>query len=128
MIANEEKERLKHEAAVLAEQPYSVAYDIDTLPDGTEVVTAYHPELPGCMADGDSVEEAKRNLASVRSFHIYLLLSRSVEVPEPRRPSSPADELWRNTVATQSNSIFIPEQVATSRATRGLSTVLVISR
>lgn len=124
----EEKEQLMQEAAVLAARPYVVEYDIETISDGTAVVTAYHPELPGCMADGATKEEAKRNLAEARRFHIYLLLSRSVEIPVPRRQSEPASNLWLNTVAVKSISFSIPDQVATNRATRGVTPALVISR
>ncbi|MCY3936532.1 MAG: type II toxin-antitoxin system HicB family antitoxin [Anaerolineaceae bacterium] len=79
-----ETEKRLAEAKRYAAQPYSVEYDIDDLPDGTTVITAYHPELPGCMSDGLSKEEAVENLADARLMYIEHLLKFNVPIPEPR--------------------------------------------
>lgn len=81
-----ETEKRLEEAKRLAVQPYSIEYDIDDLTDGTTVVTAYHPELPGCMSDGNTKEEAAKNLADARLAYIEHLLEYNVPVPEPHIP------------------------------------------
>lgn len=83
-MAKKESDRRLEEAKRLAALPYSIEYDIDDLTDGTTVVTAYHPELPGCMSDGMTKEEAVINLADARLMYIEHLLEFNVPVPEPR--------------------------------------------
>lgn len=124
-----EKEKLKRRAAKLANRSYTVEYDTDKLSDGTTVITAYNPELPGCMADGATKEEAERNLAETRAFHIYLLLSRSVAVPEPRvLPTHTGDPGIGMTSEATSIFFSFPDHVATNAETRGSNLALVIPR
>ena len=85
-MAKKETDKRLEEARRLAIQPYSIEYDIDDLTDGTTVVTAYHPELPGCMSDGSTKEEAAKNLADARLIYIEHLLEYDVPVPEPHTP------------------------------------------
>ncbi|MCI9079400.1 MAG: type II toxin-antitoxin system HicB family antitoxin [Lachnospiraceae bacterium] len=42
------------------------------------------PELPGCMADGATVEEAIANAETVISEWIEITKERGLEVPEPK--------------------------------------------
>lgn len=44
---------------------------------------AYVPDLPGCIATGDTVEEAKRNIAEAIKFHIEGLMEDGLAIPEP---------------------------------------------
>jgi predicted RNase H-like HicB family nuclease len=44
---------------------------------------AFHPELEGCIAQGETPEEAKRNLDILRVEWIESLLEDGLEVPEP---------------------------------------------
>lgn len=45
---------------------------------------AYHPELEGCMAQGDTWEEAVINLKSAKSDYIELCLELGWDIPVPR--------------------------------------------
>lgn len=42
------------------------------------------PELPGCMADGETVEDAIKNSETIIKEWIETALDRGVEVPEPK--------------------------------------------
>jgi len=42
------------------------------------------PELPGCMADGATVEEAIKNSELVIKEWIEITMERGLEVPEPK--------------------------------------------
>ena len=42
------------------------------------------PELPGCMADGASVEEAIQNSELIIKEWIEVALERGLKVPEPK--------------------------------------------
>jgi len=45
--------------------------------------SAYVPDLPGCVAAGDSVEEAEREIREAIRFHIEGLLEDGLPIPEP---------------------------------------------
>ncbi|MFN8629048.1 MAG: type II toxin-antitoxin system HicB family antitoxin [Chloroflexota bacterium] len=64
----------------------AVGYDIVVAPDvaGDNVVyMASHPELPGCMAQGDTPTLAVAALAVAREEYLRALGSRGLVVPEP---------------------------------------------
>ena len=42
------------------------------------------PELPGCMADGKTIEEAIANTEVIIKEWIEVTLERGLEVPEPK--------------------------------------------
>ena len=42
------------------------------------------PELPGCMADGKTIEEAIANAEIIIKEWIEVTLERGLEVPEPK--------------------------------------------
>ena len=42
------------------------------------------PELPGCMADGATIEEAIANAEVVITEWVEVTLERGLEVPEPK--------------------------------------------
>ena len=46
--------------------------------------SAYSPDLPGCVATGDTREEAGRNMQEAIQLHIHGLLEDNEPVPEPR--------------------------------------------
>ena len=63
--------------------PYAVEVVPDTTTDGEPCYLARHPELPGCMAHGDTAEEAVANLGEARRLYIATLLEHKQEVPLP---------------------------------------------
>ena len=51
---------------------------------GTTCYIASHPELPGCISQGDTPEEAIRNLEEARELVIDHLLNNNLPVPIPQ--------------------------------------------
>lgn len=82
------KARLK-KAKRLAARQYQVRIFADETTDGEPGYYAMMPEMPGCVSDGATVEEAKENLESARVDFIYFLLEDGLTVPEPKMASSP---------------------------------------
>ncbi len=70
-------------AGMLSARPYKVEFEWDELSDESPVVMAINPELPGCMAQGDTEEEALKELEEARQEYIYLRLMKDRPVPEP---------------------------------------------
>lgn len=54
--------------------------------DGEEIggnYAAYVPDLPGCSAVGDTVEDTKRNIRDVIALHLKHLRDQRMPVPSP---------------------------------------------
>ncbi len=49
-----------------------------------ENYSAYVPDLPGCVAVGDTIAEAEREIAEAIEFHIEGLREDGLPIPEPR--------------------------------------------
>ncbi len=64
---------------------YTVIYE--TTPTG---YSAYVPDLPGCVAAGDTRAETERLIRSALQAHIAMLRSRGEPVPQPRTSSGTA--------------------------------------
>jgi len=62
---------------------YMIEVVEDETTDGEPCYLASHPELPGCMSHGATLDEAVRNLDDARRAYIQSLLEDSVPVPEP---------------------------------------------
>ncbi|HEX2204877.1 MAG TPA: type II toxin-antitoxin system HicB family antitoxin [Longimicrobium sp.] len=61
-------------------------YEVDIYwSDDDEAFIADVPELPGCMAHGDTREEALANAQEAIDLWIRVARKRGREVPEPRR-------------------------------------------
>ncbi|MFH1140972.1 MAG: type II toxin-antitoxin system HicB family antitoxin [Chloroflexota bacterium] len=46
--------------------------------------SAYSPDIPGCVAVGDTPEEVIRNMREAIVFHVQGLIEDRLPVPEPR--------------------------------------------
>jgi predicted RNase H-like HicB family nuclease len=77
-------EQLWSEAEKLASRDYDVETFRDQLTTGELVILAKHPELPGCMAHGKTLDDALANLREARIEYIYSLLEDGLEIPYPR--------------------------------------------
>lgn len=60
---------------------------------------AYVPDLPGCIAVGETLEEVRALITEAIAFHIEALLEAGVPVPGPSltstiqsRPTNPKDD------------------------------------
>ncbi len=48
-----------------------------------ENLSAYVPDLPGCIATGNSVSEVEQLIREAISFHLEGLLEDGIQIPEP---------------------------------------------
>ncbi len=46
--------------------------------------SAYSPDLPGCIAVGDTIEEVQRNMKGAMRFHIEGMLEDHEPIPVPQ--------------------------------------------
>lgn len=63
---------------------YVAVVSLEQLSDGSSVYFAYYPELPGCMSDGESPEEARANLDEARRVCLEHLRENNLPIPEPK--------------------------------------------
>lgn len=45
--------------------------------------SAYVPDLPGCIATGDSIEDVEQQIREAIQFHIEGMREDGAEIPEP---------------------------------------------
>jgi predicted RNase H-like HicB family nuclease len=62
-------------------------YRIDLQYDSEGYWIAKHPELPGCIADGKTIQEALSSLDISRELWIESHLTSGLEIPEPQKAS-----------------------------------------
>jgi predicted RNase H-like HicB family nuclease len=74
---------LWEKAERLASRLYPITIERDHLSDGSVVYLARNPELPGCKAQGTSIQEATTNLEKAQVDYIHALLESGLPVPEP---------------------------------------------
>jgi predicted RNase H-like HicB family nuclease len=48
-----------------------------------ENLSAYVPDLPGCIATGDTASEVEQQISEAISFHLDGLREDGIEIPEP---------------------------------------------
>ena len=51
--------------------------------DGATNYSAYSPDLPGCVATGDTREECERQMQEAIAFHLEGLAEQGLPVPDP---------------------------------------------
>jgi predicted RNase H-like HicB family nuclease len=66
-----------------AEADYAARIVLEPTTDGGTVYSAWYVELPGCESQGDTPEEARRNLRDAFALYVGDLLKRAVPVPAP---------------------------------------------
>ncbi|MGH2855723.1 MAG: toxin-antitoxin system HicB family antitoxin [Solirubrobacteraceae bacterium] len=69
------------------EELFDLPWSREVLVDDDGSYVARIPELPGCFADGDSVEEALSNLEVVMRDWLAISVDRGDSIPAPRRVS-----------------------------------------
>jgi predicted RNase H-like HicB family nuclease len=50
---------------------------------GADNYSAYVPDLPGCVAAADTIEETERLIQSAIEFHIRGMIEDGIEIPKP---------------------------------------------
>jgi predicted RNase H-like HicB family nuclease len=78
---------LWEQAEELARCLYAIAVEQDNLTNGQIVYLMRHPELPGCKAQGSTIDEAKANLDEARVDYIFALLEMGLDIPSPLTPT-----------------------------------------
>ncbi len=71
-------------AEELASRPYQIELQAYETLDGQTYFFGRVPEMPGCVSDGATEQEAKANVKSAMVDFIYFLLEDGLAVPEPR--------------------------------------------
>lgn len=79
-------EKFRKEAEELAMRPYSVVVHRDVKENGEPYFWAVNQELDGCIAHGNTSEEAIENLKEARTDFIQILLIDGSPVPYPFTP------------------------------------------
>ena len=46
--------------------------------------SAYVPDLPGCVATGDTLEEVTQNIQGAIAFHLEGMREEGISIPEPQ--------------------------------------------
>ena len=72
-------------ARQLASRPYIAIVILDETTDGDPIYIATNPEIEGLIVQGETVEEARRNLDETRVEFILDLLEDGLDIPEPRK-------------------------------------------
>jgi antitoxin HicB len=68
--------------------PYTIMLQRDVDEEGRPGFVAEVRELPGCISQGESVEEAVANVHDAMAGWLSVALEDGREIPEPREPSS----------------------------------------
>ena len=71
------------QAEHLASQSYAITIERDSLSDRRIVYLVRNRELPGCKAEGATLDQAKANLDDARVDYIHALLEEGLPIPEP---------------------------------------------
>jgi predicted RNase H-like HicB family nuclease len=82
---------VREEAEKYAVMPYTEVVTRDQTTDGRPCYVASHPELPGCMSQGETIAEALLNLDDARRMYIQSLLEDGLPVPLPRLAATTTD-------------------------------------
>lgn len=88
---------------------YAVIYE-----NGPNNLSAYVPDLPGCVTVGHSLEEIRANMKEPIVFHIDLLLQHGESIPEPRTSIQEALDLHGEDLLNQYEELreSVPEPPA----------------
>jgi predicted RNase H-like HicB family nuclease len=78
-----ENSPLFEKAKALAMRPYTLRLLYDDSVSEDPLYVAVNPELDGCVAEGETVEEAEANLAEFRVEYIEHLLKHGLPIPPP---------------------------------------------
>ncbi|MEX2492951.1 MAG: type II toxin-antitoxin system HicB family antitoxin [Nitrospirales bacterium] len=62
---------------------YPIIVEKDQCTDGSFCYLASHPDLPGCMSQGETQEEALLNLQEAKQLYLETLLANNQDIPLP---------------------------------------------
>ncbi len=113
----------KSEAKRLAALPYTIWKLNDETTDEEPIIVLRSPELPGCMAQGATMQEAMDNLVDAREEYILSLLEDGQPVPLPNQDISQSESrVGTNVTLTFSVSVGenLPEEATVEPKTEAL--------
>ena len=88
---------LRKEAERLAAGGYNVQFIKDETTSGQPIYVAISPELEGCIAQGETIDDALASLHKARVDYIQSLLEDGLPVPEPQSiPTTTTSSLTAN--------------------------------
>ena len=93
----------------MMESTYSIHVVPDETTDGAFCYMAYHPELPGCMSHGGTVEEAIHQLHAARE--LYLQTLNELGEPIPPKPRNPVFAAWKTMAPISEKTILLADRV-----------------
>lgn len=76
-------DELLRKAETLASRKYLTIVRYEPEGEGAPDYVALHPEFPGCVAQGNTVREARASLDEATVFWIRCLLEDNLPVPDP---------------------------------------------
>lgn len=62
----------------------SQTFPVEVVREDDGIVVAFHPDLMGCVAQGDTVDEALANLDEARAAWLEVRLAEGLPIPEQR--------------------------------------------
>lgn len=65
---------------------YVTIVQLQQATDDTDCYVAYHPELPNCISQGATPQEAEENLVEATQLTIAHLVASHLPIPEPMAP------------------------------------------
>ena len=69
---------------------YAVVYE-----SGTRNLSAYAPDLPGCVATGGSLDKIRQNMREAMTLHLNLIREHGEPIPQPMTSVGEAIEDYR---------------------------------
>jgi len=94
------RQRGSHRQLKNASKPGFVKYLI-VIESTATGFSAYSPDVPGCVATGDSREEAEREMRDAISFHLDGLRQEGAKLPEPQASSTYVEVPARHTAQSR---------------------------
>ncbi|MEO8610010.1 MAG: type II toxin-antitoxin system HicB family antitoxin [Chloroflexota bacterium] len=89
--------QLEAQAKKLADQPYHMVFQEDHTTDDEPIYVVNYLEMPGCRAQGFTIDEALADLKELTYEYILSYLEHGVAVPKP----------YSTTIATTGNALVL---------------------
>lgn len=107
------EETILEKAKKIASENYQIQVYLDETTDGGNIYVALNPELYGCLAQGETREEAIQNLYDFRVDYIAHLIENKLPIPKPIRCIASTINLTpvSNTIVTIEYPIKSPQMV-----------------
>src|SRR5438067_9007305 len=92
--------------ALYTNHPYRWEMTLGAYDEGEPCYVVRYPDLPGCMAQGDTPEEALQSLIELREPYIESMRRRGLPVPDPQKPANAPRS--RAAPAIESGKLLVP--------------------